>query len=145
MKSQVLHTVSVVKYFWWGCRGKLKLITFGSERINSWRCTIGQPDETWRCEKLGSRGRLGKQRKTRSMGVLTCHMTHPISFPPKLGSPRASFWSPPPRISTNYAKTPRRPGNALTTLTASQWHRRNSWPYLQRETASTACEFWPVF
>ena len=34
MKSQVLH--SAVWYFWWGCRGNLKLITLGSERVN-WR------------------------------------------------------------------------------------------------------------
>ena len=29
MKSQVLHTV-------WGCRGNLKFITLGSERVNRW-------------------------------------------------------------------------------------------------------------
>ena len=33
MKSQVLGTVWC-SYFWWGCRGNLKLITLGSERVN---------------------------------------------------------------------------------------------------------------
>ena len=33
MKSQVLHTVWCL-YFWWGCRGNVKLITLGSERVN---------------------------------------------------------------------------------------------------------------
>ena len=33
MKNQVLRTVW---FFWWGCRGNLKLITFESERVKLW-------------------------------------------------------------------------------------------------------------
>ena len=32
MKSQIFHDVYMMQYFWWGCRGNLKLITLGSER-----------------------------------------------------------------------------------------------------------------
>ena len=37
MKSQALHSYCVMWYYWWGCRGNLKLITLGNERIKLWK------------------------------------------------------------------------------------------------------------
>ena len=36
-------------YFWWGCRGNLKLITLGSERLkNVWYLTSGILEKIWK-------------------------------------------------------------------------------------------------
>ena len=62
MKSQVLHTV--ILYFCWGCREKLKLIAFGSERVNVTISGAGG----W--ERKGVSGGVGGGRKVHPFSVV---------------------------------------------------------------------------